>query len=369
MSTASKVLEVARREIGVREGRSGGFYNNRVKYNDWWVDVLGRESLYRTASWCAIFVSWVARHAGVPTSVIPNHAYTPAGEAWFKSRGLRVSTPRPGDILYVYYPRLGRTGHVGIVESYSNGYMTTIEGNTNTGHSRQGNGVYRLKRRLTSNIRVYRPRYGGSVAVPKTGASWDGKSYPGRNAFRLGVKHDAVTKLGERLVAHGYGGAYKVGPGPTFGQADKANVMAFQRAQGWRGSDADGYPGPETWKRLMAAPKSSLRPTPKPAPKGASRPTVSLSKVIEAARKDGARPQGGTTSGAEASVKLVEKALVAEGLMSSKYAHDGSFGTVTKTAYSKWQGKLGYKGRDADGIPGKTSLVKLGNKHGFQVVS
>src|SRR5690606_20980048 len=64
-----------------------------------------------------------------------------------------------------------------------------------------------------------------------------------------------VTVLGERLVAHGYGSYYSVGPGPTFSESDRKAVQAFQRAQGWSGSDADGYPGKETWKRLMAAPK------------------------------------------------------------------------------------------------------------------
>ena len=45
----------------------------------------------------------------------------------------------------------------------------------------------------------------------------------------------------------------------------------------------------------------------------------------------------------------------------------GIFGPLTKAAYSKWQKKLGHKGKDADGIPGLTSLRKLGAKHGFTV--
>ncbi|MEU3045816.1 peptidoglycan-binding protein [Streptomyces sp. NPDC006984] len=85
--------------------------------------------------------------------------------------------------------------------------------------------------------------------------TWDGMSFPGRDAFVLGRKHDAVTLLGQRLTAHGYGRFYKVGPGPSFGQADKNATAAFQRAQGWTGPDADGIPGPSTWARLMAAPE------------------------------------------------------------------------------------------------------------------
>src|SRR5690606_24571236 len=86
---------------------------------------------------------------------------------------------------------------------------------------------------------------------------WDGKSFPGAGAFVLGQRHDAVTLLGKRLVAHGYGSFYKEGPGPLFTKVDLKATKAFQKAQGWTGSDADGYPGPETWKRLMAAPAAS----------------------------------------------------------------------------------------------------------------
>jgi hypothetical protein len=43
------------------------------------------------------------------------------------------------------------------------------------------------------------------------------------------------------------------------------------------------------------------------------------------------------------------------------------FGPLTRAAYAKWQQKLGFKGSDADGIPGMTSLKKLGDKHGFDV--
>lgn len=50
----------------------------------------------------------------------------------------------------------------------------------------------------------------------------------------------------------GYGRYYTSGPGPRWTEADRRNVEAFQRAQGWRGAEAEGYPGPETWRRLFA---------------------------------------------------------------------------------------------------------------------
>ncbi|MCH5585730.1 peptidoglycan-binding protein [Shimazuella sp. AN120528] len=76
------------------------------------------------------------------------------------------------------------------------------------------------------------------------------KTFPGTKYFKTGAKNKFVTQLGHMLVAAGYGKYYKVGPGPEWTSADLKNTQAFQRAQGWTGGDADGYPGPETWKRL-----------------------------------------------------------------------------------------------------------------------
>lgn len=107
--------------------------------------------------------------------------------------------------------------------------------------------------------------------------------------------------------------------------------------------------------------------TPPKAP-AKPKPVVDLSNLVAAAKADPPAKQGHTTHAAD--VKIVEAALKAEGLLASKYASDGSFGTTTKTAYAAWQkSKAGgsYRGSDADGIPGLASLKRLGAKHGFTV--
>ncbi|MFD9031658.1 peptidoglycan-binding protein [Streptomyces sp. NPDC059567] len=83
------------------------------------------------------------------------------------------------------------------------------------------------------------------------GPSADVQGFPGRGYFRPGQSSAYVEKLGKQLVKRGYGKHYLSGPGPRWGEADRRNVEAFQRAQGWRGGAADGYPGPETWRRLF----------------------------------------------------------------------------------------------------------------------
>ncbi|MGW6238361.1 peptidoglycan-binding protein [Streptomyces sp. NPDC055094] len=76
-------------------------------------------------------------------------------------------------------------------------------------------------------------------------------TYPGRGAFGPGKVNVSVLQLGKQLVRKGFGTHYKVGPSKTWGEADRLNVAAFQRSCGWAGKDADGYPGPETWRLLF----------------------------------------------------------------------------------------------------------------------
>ncbi|KUO20311.1 peptidoglycan-binding protein [Streptomyces dysideae] len=92
----------------------------------------------------------------------------------------------------------------------------------------------------------------GTAGPPAPPASHGVAGYPGRAMFRPGVTNKYVTQLGQQLVKKGFGKHYTTGPGPRWGEADRRNVEAFQRAQGWRGGAADGYPGPETWRRLFS---------------------------------------------------------------------------------------------------------------------
>jgi len=121
--------------------------------------------------------------------------------------------------------------------------------------------------------------------------------------------------------------------------------------------------------KVQLATKPGSAPAPAPTP---SKPKVDLSRLVTAAKTDPGAAQGHVTY--MAGTNLVENALVREGLMSKTYAGDGSFGSTTVAAYSRWQLKL-YPGAstkpggDADGIPGMDSLKKLGAKYGFDVVA
>ncbi|MDV9202701.1 peptidoglycan-binding protein, partial [Streptomyces sp. Wh19] len=92
---------------------------------------------------------------------------------------------------------------------------------------------------------------GGSGTGAGHGNSNSDSKFPGRGYFRPGQSNSHVDRLGRQLVKKGFGKYYTSGPGPRWTEADRRNVEAFQRAQGWRGGAADGYPGPETWRRLF----------------------------------------------------------------------------------------------------------------------
>ncbi|MFI6441996.1 peptidoglycan-binding protein [Streptomyces sp. NPDC050759] len=93
---------------------------------------------------------------------------------------------------------------------------------------------------------------GTGAASPPAPSSHGVPGYPGRAMFRPGATNTYVTQLGRQLVKKGFGKYYTTGPGPRWGEPDRRGVEAFQRAQGWRGGAADGYPGPETWRRLFS---------------------------------------------------------------------------------------------------------------------
>ncbi|MFD5878493.1 peptidoglycan-binding protein [Streptomyces yangpuensis] len=197
---------------------------------------------------------------------------------------------------------------------------------------------------------------GGGTPTPPA----DGDAFPGADHFGPGADNGYVTRLGEMLIRRGGRRFYSVGPSPEWGDADRQATAAFQRAQGWSGSNADGIPGPTTWELLVTGRGNDI-----PADGGGSQPTVSVAHLIAAAQRDIPAPDGHTTYPDE--VEALEDALVAEGLLDRSYA-DGSFGTRTRDAYAAWQrSKAGgsYTGSAADGIPGLSSLQRLAARHAF----
>ncbi|WP_433128316.1 peptidoglycan-binding domain-containing protein [Micromonospora sp. CA-240977] len=91
----------------------------------------------------------------------------------------------------------------------------------------------------------------------------------------------------------------------------------------------------------------------------AAQPVVNMEATVLAAQIDPRRADNTLTTGAKSSVLAVEQALQARGLLDAQWV-DGYYGTVTISAYSAYQRSLGYTGLAANGLPGTTSLTKLG---------
>ena len=122
------IVDIALSQEGTKEA-SG---NNDVKYNDWY---YGRHVSGGSYPWCAVFVSWCANQAGVPTSVIPKTASVSTLHSFFQGAGLfqpkgNGYKPKAGDILI---QKSNGASHTGIVTGSSGGSFTTIEGNTSNG--------------------------------------------------------------------------------------------------------------------------------------------------------------------------------------------------------------------------------------------
>jgi peptidoglycan hydrolase-like protein with peptidoglycan-binding domain len=91
----------------------------------------------------------------------------------------------------------------------------------------------------------------------------------------------------------------------------------------------------------------------------AARPVVDMEATVLAAQIDPRRADHTLTTGAKSSVLAVEQALQAQNLLDAQWV-DGYFGTETVSAYAAYQRSLGYTGLAANGLPGTTSLTKLG---------
>jgi len=154
------VLEVASTQVGVMEEPIG---SNRGPKVDEYLRSVGINPAAGSFPWCAAFVYWCFQQAANKLAV-PNPAIRSGGvlDCWNKagSSGVpRISSVeaqnepalvKPG-MVFVLSTGAGN-GHTGLVERVDGVVLTTIEGNTNTGGSREGIGVFRRTGRRLAGI-------------------------------------------------------------------------------------------------------------------------------------------------------------------------------------------------------------------------
>ena len=148
-----KILSIARGELGTVEYPPN---SNKVKYN---TEYYGREVSGFEYSWCAVFVWWVFRKAGLSGLYYGGGktAYCPTLLSYHRAQA--VTDYQPGDVIFFNFSGGTSAKHVGICESWDGKNITTIDGNTGTGNEANGGAVMRRTRDKKYIVGAYRPAY------------------------------------------------------------------------------------------------------------------------------------------------------------------------------------------------------------------
>lgn len=127
------IVEIAKTQVGFREGP-----HNDTKYGTWYG--------LPNQPWCAMFVSWCARQAGVPKDILRNCAIAAPDDGYFSIPYYDGAdyTPQTGDLFFTK-----TFSHVGLVYYVDGEYCYTIEGNTNLDGSNEGIGVFIRTRKIS----------------------------------------------------------------------------------------------------------------------------------------------------------------------------------------------------------------------------
>ena len=162
MSSAAKVLQIARNEIGTKESPAN---SNKVKY--------AKEYGMNGQPWCAMFVWWVFKHANCSELFYggKKSAYCPTIADYYiaKKQTVGKNNGQPGDIVLFDWNKNNSSDHIGIIEKKnSDGTYTTIEGNTSLSNNANGGQVMRRTRRQSEISYICRPKYTETEDVKET---------------------------------------------------------------------------------------------------------------------------------------------------------------------------------------------------------
>lgn len=161
----SKVIEIAKKELGVTESPPG---SNRVKY---WEDY---DPAYQGQPWCVAFLWWCFARAGERMAFFGGGKTASCGTLlrWHKEQGLTVpvSEVQVGDIVLLNFHGGKDPEHCGLVTGKSDIInlstgtpysVWTIEGNTSPSDGSQNNGgmVCEKTRYPSQIVAVCRPTY------------------------------------------------------------------------------------------------------------------------------------------------------------------------------------------------------------------
>lgn len=140
---AKRLVELALAEVGVREEPKNSNTGPRIRE-------------YQSATWlegtgwpyCAAFICWLCKEAGMPDSKRPKTAGAWDFERYAKKMGATLIKPASktqvleGDIVIFTFSHIGLA-----VANEADGLVPTVEANTDESGSREGGGNYRKIRK------------------------------------------------------------------------------------------------------------------------------------------------------------------------------------------------------------------------------
>jgi hypothetical protein len=106
---------------------------------------------HRGEPWCASFVTWCFKMLGlrVPPGSGSAASWFPASKVIYQRGGNPRQTIKKGDCAGYRYGN--GIHHIGLIQSWSDDFVITVEGNTGGGNGvqREGDGVHRMRRLKT----------------------------------------------------------------------------------------------------------------------------------------------------------------------------------------------------------------------------
>ena len=246
-----KLLNVARNEIGYHE--SG---DNYIKYaeGNWDNQFYGWE--LQNQPWCDVFVDWCFCQAfGLATGAAITYQGVGGGSAlcrasaqFYRDYGAYFMYPEVGDQIFFYYG--GDINHTGIVESYDQSNVTTIEGNTSDQVARR---VYRINDPVIAGYGRPNWALAGEESPDDPPSPTPVPTPTPTIILRKGDKGPEVRQAQEKLIALGY----SCGPDGADGEFGNNTLAAVLQFQSDNNLLVDGEIGPQTWAALYGKDEQS----------------------------------------------------------------------------------------------------------------
>lgn len=135
---AEKIIREGEKYVGLKE-LTGDNDHPQIQQ---WLKQCGLNGQY---PWCAAFMTGIHNASEVPN---PESArvvdWFKHNVTWKREFGeIPEYTPKTGMVGGLYYRSLGRYGHIFLIVGEDKNNFYTLEGNTNSGGSREGDGVYK----------------------------------------------------------------------------------------------------------------------------------------------------------------------------------------------------------------------------------